>query len=132
MLAPNTRRWPRGRALMVTTVRAAQAVGLRIAALLGSAAARSSTAPMPAAPTPAADASTLSNGPSVILRPDDSPLVAVSLQVYAATGDEPAGQSGSAHLLEYLLLGGTEHISEEWRCEAVARSSVVSHESPTP
>ncbi len=83
--------------------RAALSIALAFAALGSSA---QTSAPSPA--TPVAQSFTLSNGMTLIVRPDRrAPTVAHMLWVRVGSIDEVDGTSGVAHVLEHMMFKGT-------------------------
>ncbi|QHE75462.1 M16 family metallopeptidase [Hydrogenophaga sp. PBL-H3] len=64
--------------------------------------------PTPASPAPVAQSFTLSNGMTLIVRPDRrAPTVAHMLWVRVGSIDEVDGTSGVAHVLEHMMFKGT-------------------------
>ena len=57
----------------------------------------------------------LDNGLTVIVHTDrKAPVVAVSIWYHVGSKNEPAGQTGFAHLFEHLMFNGTENFDGEW------------------
>ena len=58
---------------------------------------------------------TLDNGLRVIVHEDrKAPIVAISIWYHVGSKNEPAGQTGFAHLFEHLMFNGTENYDGEW------------------
>ena len=70
------------------------------------------TTPAPPAAAPVAQQFTLSNGMTLIVRPDRrAPTVAHMLWVRVGAMDEVSGTSGVAHVLEHMLFKGTPSLA---------------------
>jgi zinc protease len=64
----------------------------------------------------------LDNGMKVIILEDHSaPLAAVIVSVNAGSKNEPAGESGTAHLVEHMMFKGSTHMGAEQFTEIVQR-----------
>lgn len=58
---------------------------------------------------------TLDNGLTVLVHEDrKAPVVAVSIWYHVGSKNEPAGQTGFAHLFEHLMFNGSENYDGEW------------------
>ena len=57
----------------------------------------------------------LDNGLTVVVHEDrKAPVVAASIWYHVGSKNEPAGQTGFAHLFEHLMFNGTENYDGEW------------------
>jgi len=61
------------------------------------------------------DRFTLDNGLTVLVHEDrKAPVVAASIWYHVGSKNEPAGQTGFAHLFEHLMFNGSENYDGEW------------------
>jgi hypothetical protein len=68
---------------------------------------------------------TLENGLTIILYPRQTPVISCVTCVKTGSADEPAGLTGTTHLLERLAFKGTPHIGvKDYEAERAARQEL--------